>query len=367
MANDYFAPTELSRHTLARAEQVNQSFTAVEAGFDKLPTPEAIKQGRVTYLVDSGVVNAYVVAFSPALSSYTAGTRVLMNTANANTGSATLNAGAGAVSIKRFDGSALQAGDIPNGIADLVYTGSEWRLINTHNAAASVTAAATSATAAASSASAASTSETNAATSETNAAASYDAFDDRYLGSKASDPALDNDGDALLTGALYWNTTSSVLKVYDGTTWVTHEKNHIIARMTLSTNESQTDSNIGILGFDTADFDQSSVATPASSKFTVPVGYTKARATASVVFAADSAGTRLIQIYAESTRIAEDSRAAFSASANLALSCDSGWVSVTAGDDIIVLAGVTSTTSGTLNVLATAAEVPTFFSVEFQR
>lgn len=212
MANDYFTPTELSRHTLGRAEQVNQSFTAVEAGFDKLPTPEAIKQGRITYLVDSGVVNAYVVAFSPALSSYTAGTRVLMNTANANTGSATLNAGAGAVSIKRFDGSALQAGDIPNGIADLVYTGSEWRLINTHNAAASVTAAATSATAAANSASAAST-------SETNAAASYDAFDDRYLGSKASDPALDNDGDALLTGALYWNTTDGILKIYTGSAW----------------------------------------------------------------------------------------------------------------------------------------------------
>ena len=58
-----------------------------------------------------------------------------------------------------------------------------------------------------------------AATSETNAAASYDSFDDRYLGAKASAPAVDNDGNALLTGALYWNSTSSNLFVWTGSAW----------------------------------------------------------------------------------------------------------------------------------------------------
>ena len=79
----------------------------------------------------------------------------------------------------------------------------------------------TAETNAAASASAASTSETNAGTSETNAAASYDSFDDRYLGAKASDPALDNDGGALIDGALYFNTTNNVMMVYDlgGGTW----------------------------------------------------------------------------------------------------------------------------------------------------
>lgn len=86
-------------------------------------------------------------------------------------------------------------------------------------ASTSETNASTSETNAAASAAAASTSETNAATSETNAAASYDAFDDRYLGSKASDPSVDNDGDALITGALYWNTTDSEMKVYTGSAW----------------------------------------------------------------------------------------------------------------------------------------------------
>ena len=59
----------------------------------------------------------------------------------------------------------------------------------------------------------------DAAASASAAAASLDAFDDRYLGAKASDPALDNDGDALITGALYWNTTDGEMKVYDGALW----------------------------------------------------------------------------------------------------------------------------------------------------
>ena len=74
-------------------------------------------------------------------------------------------------------------------------------------------------TAAAASAAAASASETAAAASEASAAASYDAFDDRYLGSKSSDPALDNDGDALVAGALYFNTTTSTMKAYTGSAW----------------------------------------------------------------------------------------------------------------------------------------------------
>ncbi len=100
--------------------------------------------------------------------------------------------------------------------------------------------AATSATAAATSATSAATSETNAGTSATNAAtsataadtaktaaqtaqaaaeAAADNFDDTYLGAKASDPTVDNDGDALTAGDLYFNTTSNVLKVYSGSAW----------------------------------------------------------------------------------------------------------------------------------------------------
>lgn len=48
----------------------------------------------------------------------------------------------------------------------------------------------------------------------------YDSFDDRYLGTKASDPALDNDGNALLAGALYFNSVDGTMKLYTGSVWV---------------------------------------------------------------------------------------------------------------------------------------------------
>ena len=93
-------------------------------------------------------------------------------------------------------------------------------------ASGSASAAATSATNASNSASAASTSATNAsnsasaaATSATNAAASYDEFDDRYLGSKSSNPTVDNDGNALITGALYFNTAVPEIRVWTGSVW----------------------------------------------------------------------------------------------------------------------------------------------------
>ena len=101
------------------------------------------------------------------------------------------------------------------------------------NAAASATTATTKASEAATSASNASTSASTASTQATNAAnsataaatsaaeaaASADNFDDTYLGSKSSDPSVDNDGDALNAGDLYFNTTSNTLKVYNGSSW----------------------------------------------------------------------------------------------------------------------------------------------------
>lgn len=50
--------------------------------------------------------------------------------------------------------------------------------------------------------------------------AAYDSFDDRYLGAKVADPVLDNDGNPLAAGELYFNTISNSMKVYTGTLWV---------------------------------------------------------------------------------------------------------------------------------------------------
>jgi len=95
------------------------------------------------------------------------------------------------------------------------------------NAASSASSAATSESNAASSATAAASSASNAASAQTAAEAArdatltaYDNFDDRYLGAKASDPTVDNDGNALIAGALYFNTTDEIMKLYTGSTWV---------------------------------------------------------------------------------------------------------------------------------------------------
>lgn len=92
--------------------------------------------------------------------------------------------------------------------------------------ATSASSASTSAASATSSASSATYSATSAATSASSASASasaaassYDSFDDRYLGAKTMDPAVDNDGDALQVGTLYWNTSTNEMRVYSGSAW----------------------------------------------------------------------------------------------------------------------------------------------------
>ena len=62
-------------------------------------------------------------------------------------------------------------------------------------------------------------SATAAAASAADAATTYDNFDDRYLGAKSSAPTLDNDGNALLTGALYWNSVSNTMFAWSGSAW----------------------------------------------------------------------------------------------------------------------------------------------------
>ena len=62
-------------------------------------------------------------------------------------------------------------------------------------------------------------SATAAAASATAAAASYDSFDDRYLGAKSTPPTLDNDGNALLVGAIYWNSVTNQMFAWTGSAW----------------------------------------------------------------------------------------------------------------------------------------------------
>lgn len=87
-------------------------------------------------------------------------------------------------------------------------------------AATSASNASSSASAASSSASAAAASAAAALTSENNAAASFVAMDQKYLGAKASNPAVNNQGGALAAGMLYFNTGSNELRMYTGSVWI---------------------------------------------------------------------------------------------------------------------------------------------------
>lgn len=71
----------------------------------------------------------------------------------------------------------------------------------------------------ATSSSASTASATAAAASAAQASSLYADFDKRYLGPKATAPTVDNQGNALVPGALYWNTTTPAMYVWTGSAW----------------------------------------------------------------------------------------------------------------------------------------------------
>ena len=113
--------------------------------------------------------------------------------------------------------------------------------------------AATSETNAASSASAAATSATNAATSETNAAASatdssnaastWSNYYNTYVGASSSAPTVDVQGNALVAGALYFNTTNNTTYVWTGSAWNAVANNNIINPNVVLTQDLATNGN----------------------------------------------------------------------------------------------------------------------------
>lgn len=78
--------------------------------------------GAGFYQLDTGAADAYVIARSPAIGAYVNGMGIRFKAVHTNTGASTINAGPGAVPLRRSDGAAVVAGDIVNGtIYDAVY------------------------------------------------------------------------------------------------------------------------------------------------------------------------------------------------------------------------------------------------------
>jgi len=200
--------------------------TAAELAETNAETAETNAETAETN-AETAETNAATSATSASASASTATTKA--STATTQAATATTEASAAASSATSAAASETNAAASETNAASSASTASTQATNAASSASAastSASAASTSATSAASSATSASTSETNAAssatsasTSATSAAASYDTFDDRMLGAKSSDPTLDNDGDALLTGAIYFNTSDNVMKAYNGSTW----------------------------------------------------------------------------------------------------------------------------------------------------
>ena len=167
--------------------------------------------------------NSATAAASSASAASTSATNA-SNSATAASGSATSAASSASTATTQASNASTSASNAATSESNAASSASA-ASTSASNAATSATNASNSASAASTSASNASTSEIAAAASAAAAAASYDSFDDRYLGAKSAAPTLDNDGNALIAGALYYNDGTVTagdkgMYVYDGSQWI---------------------------------------------------------------------------------------------------------------------------------------------------
>jgi hypothetical protein len=252
VTNPYFNFTgDFIAGTRVQSQAFDTLFAAIAAGFDNLPAPAtALKQGTATLATESGSGNAFVVSFSGSSvrTSNQEGDEVVFRATHGNTGPATLQVDSitPAVPLVGASGVALESGDIVSGFLYVArYDNANTRFVLINPQTSYITQLQTIrgyaeewankaedsliSTAAGGDGSTeysalhwaakAAGFATDAESEAGAAAALYDLFDDRYLGAKSADPTVDNDGDPLAAGALYFNTTSGVMRVYSGSAW----------------------------------------------------------------------------------------------------------------------------------------------------
>lgn len=142
MSNDYWNNlVALVRRTNARAEAVNSILGAIKAGFDLFPSKARLYEERVSYCVDTGLANAYILTPTYALT-LTDGARVSFRALATNSGPSTANVySLGNVSITNYAGAALGGGEIVAGaFTEMRYSSAstKWQIINPVTAVASV-------------------------------------------------------------------------------------------------------------------------------------------------------------------------------------------------------------------------------------
>jgi hypothetical protein len=229
----YFAQTKAGEAQLAESNALLYKNITVDKAGETLINATAAGQSAST--ASTKAAEAAASAASASTSASTATTKA----ADASTYSSSAATSAATATTKASQ-SAASEGNAATSAATATTKASE-ASASAAGAASSATTATTkasesasSATNAASSASSANSSKIAAQSAQTAAVAAqvaaesardatlaaYDSFDDRYLGAKSSDPTLDNDGNALVGGTLYFNTVSQSMKLYTGSAWV---------------------------------------------------------------------------------------------------------------------------------------------------
>ena len=219
---DSSASNAATSETAAATSAINAATSATNAASSATAATTAETNAETAETnAETAETNAASSATASASSASTASTQATnaSNSASAAATSAT-NAGNSATAAATSETNAASSATSASGSATTATTKAGEAATSATNAATSETNAATSATNSANSATSAGTAQTAAEAARDAALAAFDSFDDRYLGQKSSDPTVDNDGDALVAGALYFNTTDDVMKVYEGSVWV---------------------------------------------------------------------------------------------------------------------------------------------------
>ena len=205
-----WGPTVTTANAVTSARQAETNAAGSEAA--ALASQQAAAASAVTAL---GHENASGVSAAAALSSE--------NASSLSEGAALASEQAALGSQNASNGSAVAAlgsQNASNGSAVAALASEQASLSSEQTATTQASNAAASALTAEQHKDDAEIAKNSAESARDSALASFDSFDDRYLGAKNSDPSVDNDGNSLVAGALYFNEQSGDMKVYNGTSWV---------------------------------------------------------------------------------------------------------------------------------------------------
>ena len=205
------ATTKASEAAASATTATNQASTATTKASEAATSASTAttQANTATTQASTATTKASEASTSASNAATSASTASTQATNSANSATASANSA----------GSITSAANTATTKASEASTSASTATTKASEASTSASTASTQATNAANSATASANSASGASTSATNAAASYDSFDDRYLGALGSAPTTDNDSNTLIVGALYFNTSSQVMSVWNGTAW----------------------------------------------------------------------------------------------------------------------------------------------------